>query len=928
MGKIVVIILVLLVVCVNPAFGVNRYLDNEGNNLYNGLTINTPWATMKFAADSLNAGDTLFIMGGVYWTYQFMGDSGGSDFPSGSGGNHIVLKAYGDSIAYFYRARDGENSEHPSDSNEYWFFNVAGGSHHFTLDGWSHLDPADTTSWLYFQPGKHDGYSFANDNRCHSLIRGGENSGSSHHITLRGINFSGEWGMWDDDSGWSGVWGWVRVHSADYYDISHCHFTHAGDSAVGSGVGYGIIFNEGSCFNKVTNCYFAKAGHGHVEVWDSSCYNIFRDDTVTSEGWSGYGFGFTGYGEVGGGSNYNLVEDCYIIRVGDAFCGGWDGCDSEYPKPICQMSSSYNVFRRNIMHSPKNEGWVFEGGHAGGKQKYSDYNMLYNNTIYDIGGFYGVVDFKCLDNSVSHNLVANNIIFRNNYQFRNPNGTPVYCNPVVAIADWIAGSVVTGNIVKNNLIRQYYHTGEYDSAIVINTAEPGVESVPYSVANAELLTDPVLTMNTTIEDNVIFRPMFESEDPEAAGFFSNWWHLKPESQCIDAGYVVNDWITPQIDSAWTAQGLVSGIVDTLVYYGNVPDIGAFEAQIPACSLSLTLIEFGNVDVGEMPVKYLKIFNLGDGMLVAHFKEWSNPLHVFTPPQPMSVAAADSAVVGFRFVPRRAGLNVILVAVEIASPGEPCASNVTVTGTGVGEDASSKPEERPIRGASSGTLQGTGPSTEFTIAPPGFSGGDGLCDFPVISGVSDSPLTDSCLIEFTTNINATGQVLYAKVTDIIWNDGIKVPTSKEGNTTSHSIWLTELDSGTEYKYKERSCVAADTHCCSNYTPQDTFMTDCVEMEYSNFVAADAIFGAVFVYWTSSENADYKDVQWKLVGGWTDCADDLASGKSHNMLLCGLTRQSNKSYYYRVRNMDVCGDWGDWSAEHGFSTDGDAEIYVYW
>jgi len=80
--------LALLVSMAGVLTGTDYYVDvNRGNDLYNGLSLTTPWKTVGKANITLVAGDTVYIMNGTY-SEQFLPSH------SGSARNYITCKSY------------------------------------------------------------------------------------------------------------------------------------------------------------------------------------------------------------------------------------------------------------------------------------------------------------------------------------------------------------------------------------------------------------------------------------------------------------------------------------------------------------------------------------------------------------------------------------------------------------------------------------------------------------------------------------------------------------------------------------------------------------------------------------------------------------------------------------------------------------------
>lgn len=528
------------------------YMSPSGDDGNNGRTTTTAWATLQHAQTRLSPGDTLLIMGGIYSTPQQMHGP-----PSGTENNPIVVKAYGDAVAYFDRE--------PIGSDEYYrvFFQFAPASNvtdWFVIDGWSYLDPSDRTRYLVFRPGKWDGLT---QNPVYCVVGAWQNSGSCDHITIRGIEIAGRWS--------NELSQWVRAENCRYWEISHCRMSCAGDSVWAYGYGYGLSLVNCDFF-KIEHNYLEKSGHGMIEMGHGSCYNRIRSDTLINT-WSGGGFYFWQ------DSNYNLIEDCFIMRCGESM---------NYPKPLIQLSASSNSIRNNVWYNPSNQGFDMEACRdVSGYYNSVDSNLIYNNTIYHSRWGYGNLIIQVRHGTITceGNMIANNIIYKS-YGFGG--GSACMDTPATIAApeillflcgadedgNWLEpdqagnlpdGTHFGGNVFKSNLIRHWASTGSYDSMIVYAPDAGYGGCVRWHISDAEAL-DPVAWHGNIYDDPLLF-----SENPDSYGLTSGWWHLRSNSPCIDSGSFIGDWIGAYVESRYPGYGW-----GNRNYVGSSPDIGAFE----------------------------------------------------------------------------------------------------------------------------------------------------------------------------------------------------------------------------------------------------------------------------------------------------------------------------------------------------------------
>lgn len=526
------------------------YLSPSGDNGNSGTATTTAWATLQYAEDMLQPGDTLLVMGGTYSTQQYMW--GG---PSGTEGNPIVLKAYGDGVAYFQRGG----------SNGVFFVLTASW---FVIDGQSYLNGGDAQRYLVFQSGAYDGMA---SNYAYSCITGA----SARHVTIHKAEFSGLYcGHSNAPGDYSAAWlynGFI-LDQCEYWEITNCHIHHVGDSTWTYGSGY-PFFADNCRFLLLENNELDHGGHGMVELRNSQ-YCIVRGNRLTNY-WGGGIYLYIG-------TAYNLIEDNLILHSGTSY---GDGMDPDYPKPCVQLSASRNVFRNNVLYTPFNQGFDFE---AYGNVDNVDSNLVYNNTIYNSKWGYGnmILQVRTAGRTCEDNLIANNIIYKSigwgGGTACNSTNVP-HASPEILITmpyaddngNWLEpdeygvlphSTHFGGNRFAHNLLRHYSSTADYDSMI---TYSGDMDYRDYcrrwTVADLEAL-DPVAWYGN-ISDN----PRFVSEDPEVYGLTSGWWHLQPGSSCIDGGIVVDDWIGAYVESLHPGYGW-----GNRSYVGAAPDIGAYE----------------------------------------------------------------------------------------------------------------------------------------------------------------------------------------------------------------------------------------------------------------------------------------------------------------------------------------------------------------
>jgi hypothetical protein len=81
MKKIIHMIRILLLLGSQGSLAATYYVATNGNNGNSGLSLNSPWRTINFAAGKAVAGDVVYLRGGVYSEIVFIGNSGTATGP-------------------------------------------------------------------------------------------------------------------------------------------------------------------------------------------------------------------------------------------------------------------------------------------------------------------------------------------------------------------------------------------------------------------------------------------------------------------------------------------------------------------------------------------------------------------------------------------------------------------------------------------------------------------------------------------------------------------------------------------------------------------------------------------------------------------------------------------------------------------------------
>jgi hypothetical protein len=172
------------------------------------------------------------------------------------------------------------------------------------------------------------------------------------------------------------------------------------------GTGGSIIAIFGD-YNIVSNCHHEKGGH------DTAIVRGDRNMLVNTLFDGGWGIGIELQGTGAYEAQYNLVEGS--ILASSAMAGS--PYVAEY-KPVLEISADHNTVRRNIIRSGRDHGVEISS-----VNQVSNYNLVYNNVIYDNtqGGIW------YMNGSNQSNVIANNIIYANAESFSYNCGYDTVC---------------------------------------------------------------------------------------------------------------------------------------------------------------------------------------------------------------------------------------------------------------------------------------------------------------------------------------------------------------------------------------------------------------------------------------------------------------------------------------------------------------------
>ena len=170
--------------------------------------------------------------------------------------------------------------------------------------------------------------------------------------------------------------------------------------------------------------------------------------------------------------------------------------------------------------------------------------------------------------------------------------------------------------------------------------------------------------------------------------------------------------------------------------------------------------------------------------------------------------------------------------------------------------------------------------------------------PNLSSVTATPGATTATIMWTTNENATSEVLYGLTSSY------GSSTSNSTLLTSHSMMLSGLMPSTLYHFMVKSADGAGTVATSSdLTFTTTASADTTAPGISNIVVSGVSTTSATVTWSTSESATGKvyfgTVNPVVIGSGSNVATIL--GSSHSAPLTGLT--ASTTYYYAIEVKDA-------------------------
>jgi len=398
--------------------------------------------------------------------------------------------------------------------------------------------------------------------------------------------------------GRSNSWAGSQIYPNSSYNwIHHCTFSTYGgcDPGHGSGSDSGCLLDIGndedgtdtSHYNVVEDSIFYHGGHHLVGL--ISRYNTLRNNYLHNDAWS------NGRGErnlymagVTTATGYNLVE-------GNRFGYSSQTCNDSSPTVgSVAMSTGYNIFR---------------------------YNNIYHSVAYGLG-LYSYYGSGTQYASGSYNKVYNNTIFNSGYNIPQD-----YAGGEEDSAIYVSTSYTTGNLIKNNLLYEYYNNWKTASAAARQTfannwsgdtqgdpkfvnasTTPPVDKTDAALPNLSLQSSsPVIdkggalttvTSATGSGTSIILADAsyFQAGTYGPAGVVkADWIAVGTVTNVVQISSISGNTINLANSISWTngaSVWLYKKSDGVRVLYGAAPDAGAYEftqAQAPSPPQNLTVI---------------------------------------------------------------------------------------------------------------------------------------------------------------------------------------------------------------------------------------------------------------------------------------------------------------------------------------------------
>jgi hypothetical protein len=458
--KNIIIIVTMVLLLATTGYCATYYVNGQSGLDSNPGTINSPWETIYKANQTLVAGDTVYIRGGIssFQTYNITTNSGTGEgikpTHSGTSGNLITYSVY-----------PGEKVE-------------------LVGNGKGGLAGVYIVGHDYIKVTGYDGSTSAMNLKVRNVafpfwIGDGKTTWDASAIGSNYCEISYvEFGANDTASTfWGEVPGCKLFYHSTYNWIHHCSIhDHGGYSTADSG--YNLEIGRDTCgttggvidycedttgYNVVENNKIYHGGHHTIGI--NMNHNVVRNNVFHNEQWyKATDNNYYGYRVIYFSGDHNPVS--HYAHYQNLFEGNTvshsalNYRNDSSLKALVQLSNAQNILRNNYFYAGDGWGFYIEAHSGASNVMYARENKIYNNTFFSIGygsgrppGSVGIV-------TTSDPADRNPMYFVSGYNSAQylSNFASSYDAPTWNGSMWVGsgkGSIY-GNVVKNNLFWKTY----------------------------------------------------------------------------------------------------------------------------------------------------------------------------------------------------------------------------------------------------------------------------------------------------------------------------------------------------------------------------------------------------------------------------------------------------------------------------------------
>ena len=819
--------LILWGIIISPAFSTVYYIDPVNGDDATGEpdNIDKPYKRLKIQFRyTVKPGDTFYLRGGVYNNDFFQPANNGTEE------NPITVTNYPGEIPIF------------SGPGAYGVIINLHGRKHYLVEG------------VYFENTQGD-----------TTIKIGMDA---EYNVIRDCHFK------------THIWGnMITLEMAQYNLIDNCTFDTVG-SPENEGTASHIMI-KGGHHNLIQNNHLVRAGHSSILVeqytgdYEPPYQNVIRNNVIEQHWGTGVSLGLRAHD--------TLVEGNEIYYCGEGV--------PEHEKSSVHIRSDNNILRNNVTAftgatTPKKHYGIEMEAYRFGVQQNCRNNRFYNNIVYKSGNA-GIFVTQRTDCSLTNNKVMNNIIYHNKVGGSDPywSTSSIVFDVYHAYEGYKWESFANNNYFYNNIMLHADAEGD----------EP--HHLPFVYYNGS----PSFT-KTVAQTGASFPQAFYDnleENPEFINPDDKIFHLKPESPAIDQGAFLTQTVVEGIDT-------VNVVVEDALFFCD--GYGIIDADLvkigPNPPVRITSVDYeNNTLIVETPVSFSIGFPVslpyyGDGPDIGAFEYTGSPYN--RPPVLLAI--------GNRQGEELQTLNFTLSAVD------PDGDSLTFSADGLPEESTFNELTRTFNWTPLEGQAGTYENVTFTVSDATAGDSETITitihpagsDFtpPSISNVENEPLDSSTVqVNWNTDEPADSRVEYGLTA------AYGGSTPLDSNLSSnHPVQVNGLEPNTTYHFRVRSKDGTGNEGIS----QDfTFTTlppppDTTPPQILNVYTHDIVLNQVEISWETDEDTSGYVLCDQNAGNLTEGSvlirrDSSTPGSTnHNIQLTAL--EPDTLYYYRVVALD--------------------------